>query len=50
MCKIDIATWFLILASDTTIEEEEFDNVLNVILSKFLMYFLIFKECGWKEN
>jgi len=31
-------------------EEEEFDNTLNAISSKFSMCFLIFEECKWKEN
>jgi len=50
MCEIDVAMWFLILASDTIMEEKEFDNALNAISSKFSMCFLIFEECGWKEN
>ena len=33
-----------------TIEEEGLDNALNVILSRFLMWFLILEECEWKEN
>ena len=50
MCKIDVAMWFLILVSDTIMEEEEFDDALNAISSKSLMCFLIFEECRWKEN
>jgi len=50
MCEIDVAMWFLILVSDTIMEEEEFDDVLNAISSKFSMCFLIFEECRWKEN
>ena len=50
MCKIDVATWFSILVSDTTIEEEGFDNALNTISFKFLICFLIFEEYRLKEN
>ena len=50
MCKIDVATWFSILVSDTTMEEEGFDNALNAISSKFLICFLIFEEYRLKEN
>ena len=31
-------------------EEEGFDDALNVRLSRSLMYFLIFEEHRWKEN
>lgn len=37
ICDIKVATWFLILVSETTIEEKEFDNALNVISSRFFM-------------
>ena len=50
MCDIDVVTWFLILVSDTTMEEEGFDDTLNIILSRFFIWFLIFEEHGWKEN
>ena len=50
MCKIDVATWFLILVLDTTMEEEGFDNAPNAISSKFLICFLIFEEYRLKEN
>ena len=45
-----MATWFLMLASNTTMEDEIFDNALNMMSSRFLMWFLIFKEHSWKEN
>ena len=45
-----MVTWFLMLASNTTIEGEGFDNALNVMSSRFLMWFLTFKECSWKKN
>ena len=48
--NIDVAIWFLMLVSDTIMEDEKFDNALNVILLRFLMWFLIFEEYGWKEN
>ena len=50
MCEIDVATWFLILVSDTTMEEKEFDNALNTISSNFSMCLLVFEECEWKEK
>jgi len=40
----------LILASDTTMEDEGFDNALNVMSWRFLIWFLTFEEHGWKEN
>ena len=49
ICNIEVATWFLMLASETTIEEEGFDDTLNVMLSRFFMWFLMFEEHGWKE-
>jgi len=50
ICDIDMATWFLMLVLDTTIEDEEFDNALNMMSLRFLMWFLIFEEHRWKEN
>jgi len=47
---IDMATWFLILASDTTIEDEGLEDTLNVMSSRFLMWFLIFEEHRWNEK
>ena len=37
MCDIEVVIWFLILAFDTTIVEEGFNNALNVILSNFFI-------------
>ena len=34
------------LVLDTTIEDEEFDDALNVMSLRFLMWFLIFEEHG----
>jgi len=45
-----MATWFLMLASNITMEGKGFDNALNVMSSRFLMWFLTFEECSWKEN
>ena len=42
--KIDVVTWFLILASDTMIVEVGSDKALSTILSKFLICFLALKE------
>ena len=50
MCKMEVVTWFLMLASDTTIVKEGLENVLNVTLSKFFICFLTFIRWGWKEN
>ena len=50
MCEMEVATWFLILASDTTMDEKELEDALSVISSKFSMYFLTFEEQGWKEK
>ena len=46
MCEMEVATWFLILASDTTMDEKELEDALSVISSKFSMYFLTFEEQG----
>ena len=36
--NIEVATWFLMLVSEITIEEEEeFDDALNVMSSRFFM-------------
>jgi len=49
MCKIDVATWFLILASDTTMEEEGFDKCSKCnIIQVFNMLFNIQKT--WIER
>ena len=48
--EIDIAMWFLILASNTIIVEEELDDILSAISFNFLIYFLVLKEWGWKEK
>jgi len=50
MWEINVATWFLILASDTTIVKEGLDDVLSTILSNFSIYFLTLEEQGWKEK
>ena len=50
MCEMEVATWFLILASDTTMDEKELEDALSVISSKFSMYYLTFEEQGWKKN
>jgi len=50
ICDIDMATWFLILVLNTTIEDEGFDDALNVMSLRFLMWFLTFEEHEWKEN
>ena len=34
--------------SEITIEEEEFNDALNVILSRFFMWFLMFEKYRWK--
>ena len=48
--KINIVTWFLILALDTTIVKVGLDKVLSTILSSFLICFLTLGEWGWKEK
>jgi len=50
MWEINVAIWFLILASDTTIVKEGLDDVLSTILSNFSIYFLTLEEQGWKEK
>ena len=47
---MEVATWFLMLVSDTTIVEKRLDDALNMILSKFFMCFLTFIRRKWKEN
>ena len=37
ICDIDIATWFLILVSEMTIEEAKLDDALRVILLSALI-------------
>ena len=37
ICAIEVATWFLMLASEMTIEEEGLDNTLKVMLFRFFM-------------
>ena len=48
--EINMVTWFLILASETTITEEGLNDALNTLLSNFLICFLIFGEQEWKEK
>ena len=50
MCKMDVATWFLILASEMTIAEDMLDDVLSVVLSSSSMCSLVFEEHGWNVN
>ena len=50
MWEINVATWFLILASDTTIVKEGLDDVLSAMSSNFSIYFLTLEEQGWKEK
>ena len=50
ICTMEVATWFLMLASDTTIVEKELEHILNVTSSKFFICFLMFIRQGWKEN
>ena len=50
ICEMEVATWFLMLASDTTIVEKELEHILNVTSSKFFICFLMFIRQGWKEN
>ena len=47
---IEVATWFLMLASEMTMEEKGLDNVLKVMLLRFLMWFLMFEKRRWNEN
>ena len=44
MRKIDVATWFLILASDTTMVKKGSEDALSMISSNFLKWFLMSKE------
>ena len=46
MCEIEVATWFLILTSDTTMDQKGSEDALSVISFKLSMYFLTFKEQG----
>ena len=46
MCKMEVATWFLMLASNTTIVEKELEDALNVTSSKFFICFLMFVRQG----
>ena len=50
MWEINVVTWFLILASDTTIVKEGLDDVLSTMSSNFSIYFLTLEEQGWKEK
>jgi len=50
MWEIDVAMWFLILASDTTIVEIGLDKALSTISSSFLICFLIQDKQEWKEK
>ena len=50
MCEIEVATWFLILTSDTTMDQKGSEDALSVIYFKLSMYFLTFKEQGWKKK
>ena len=50
MCKMEVATWFLMLVSDTTIVEKGLEYTLNMTSFKFFMCFLTFVRWGWKEN
>ena len=46
ICDIEVAIWFLMLALETIIEEEVFDDALNVMLLRFFIWFLMFEEWG----
>jgi len=50
ICEINIVTRFLMLTSDTTIDEEKLDKAVKVISSRFLIWFLTFFSHKWKEN
>ena len=50
MCKMEVATWFLILTFDMTMDEKGSEDAQSVISSKFSMCFLTFEEWGWKEK
>ena len=47
---IEVATWFLMLMSEMTIEEERLDDALKMMLLRFLMWFLMFEKRRWNEN
>ena len=47
---MELVTWFLMLASDTTIVEKGLEDALNMTSSKFFICFLTFIRQGWKEN
>ena len=46
MYEIEVVTWFLMLASNTTIVEKELENALNMTSSKFFIYSLTFIRQG----
>ena len=50
MCEMEVVTWFLILVSDTTINQKGSEDALSVISSKFSMCFSTFEKWGWKEK
>ena len=50
MCEMEVATWFLILVSNTTMDEKGSEDALSMVSSKFSICFLTFKEQGWKEK
>ena len=50
ICEMEVATWFLILASNTTMDEKGSEDALSMVSSKFSMCFLIFEEREWKEK
>ena len=47
---IDIATWFLMLALEMTIEEAGLDNASKVMLLSTLIWFLMFLDWRWNEK
>ena len=50
MCEMEVATWFIILASNMTMDEKVSKDALSMVSSKFSMCFLMFEERGWKEK
>ena len=50
ICNIEIATLFLMLASERTIEEWELLEALMAMLSRLCIWFLILWVYAWKEN
>jgi len=50
MCEMDVATWFLILVSNTMIVEKGLDDALNAISSKFFCAFWYWKDEDKKKN